>query len=58
MFAKSIIIVFIALISLGSTLTVTGVGKPRTPITPGVAAGTTVFTLLEILALAYLYTQL
>lgn len=58
MLAKIIIIAFVALISFGSTLTVAAVGKPRTPVTPGVAAGVTVFTLLEMAALAYLYTQL
>lgn len=49
---------FAVLILFGILNTITQVGKPRGPITPGVAAAVAFIGMLELLVLAYLSTQL
>lgn len=43
------------MLGLGVGLTISFIGKPRAPITPAVALVTTIYSVLQFIALSYLY---
>jgi len=53
----AVCIAMIALQTFGVSVTVTVVGKPRKPLTGGVAAGTLVFAAAFMVGVIYLYAS-
>lgn len=55
--AQAVLIAFALLILVGVLGTIARVGKPAKPVTATVAAWTTLIGILELAALAYVYSQ-